>query len=117
MPNALLPAADRALAGHLEHLKAESLSLLHGRDVRRERDKLRPCPQRRSALAEDSGLAVRWPSGRTSVRRILVHQRMPVNAETRGFTAPRNGELVPKSSVERILSSLKVIRRVVPTRG
>jgi len=27
------------------------------------------------------------------VRRILVHQRMPVNAETRGFTTPRNGEL------------------------
>jgi len=30
--------------------------------------------------ATHSGLAVRWPSGRTSARRILVHRGVSVNA-------------------------------------
>src|SRR6267142_1718835 len=83
MRSALLQAADHELAGHLEHGEAESLWQRHGRGVRLVRDKLRPYRQRRSALAGDSGLAARSPCGGTSVRRILVHQRKPVNALTR----------------------------------
>jgi hypothetical protein len=47
------------------------------------------------------------------VRRILVHRRMPVNALTRGFTAARSHQVFPLEFRRRILSSLKVIRRVV----
>ena len=49
------------------------------------------------------------------MRRILVHRRMPVNAVTRGFTAPRNDQLIPARvpSKNPLITKSEMIRRVV----